>query len=119
MNSAMAIDHSLRSKISLPQFVGVLSDSIALVVYRDSSVAKPALPAWLYYAVIVNAKRSQVCLDMTLPEVAGREAKFALHADTLEVLAGSRPAMSDCALTRLRYRIAIASCTWLGVQPGI
>ncbi len=118
-DSSTIVTKALRGKISLPQFFGVLSDSTALILYRDSTAVPKDGAAWIYYGVVAHTRRSQVCLDVTLPQLTARSASFALHSDTLEVLAGPVMNSPSSTLTRLRYRIDVKACTWLGVQPGM
>ena len=110
---------ALRLQVSIPRFVGVLSDSTALVVYRDSTSTPKEPSTRTYYALIVNAKRSRVCLDISMPHLANREVRFLLHQDTLEAIASSNNRPSNTSLSRFRFRIAIESCGWIGVQRGI
>ena len=110
---------ALRSQVSVPRFVGVLSDTTALVVFRDSTSTPTERSTWTYYALIVNAKRSQVCLDILMPQLANREAKFLLHQDSLVAIATSDNHAPSKMLMRFRFKIDVASCTWMGVQRGI
>lgn len=112
-------DSTLRSKISLPRYVSVLSDSIAIALYRDSVTATARSPSVSYFVTLVNVKRSQVCADILLPHLSDRNAEFVLVRDTLYALAtviASKPAQR---LTRIRYHLRVPACTWLGVQPGL
>ena len=110
---------ALRSLVSIPRFVGVLSDSTALLVYRDSTSTPHEPSTRTYYALIVNAKRSRVCLDISMPHLANREVRFLLHQDSLEAIASSDNRASNKSLSRSRYKIALESCGWVGVQRGI
>jgi hypothetical protein len=107
-----------RTQVSLPQFIDVLTDSTALIVYRDSS-AQATTRRLTYFTAIINAKRSQVCLDIELPQLANRNVRFFLRKDTLEALVLGDVASSNTSITRMRYRVSVAACAWLGVQPGI
>ena len=69
-----------RAQLSLPLPIDVLWDSAALIVFRNT-VAKSTGARFMYFTAIVNAKRSHVCLDIVLPQLVNRNARFFLAKD--------------------------------------
>jgi hypothetical protein len=103
---------------SRPIFLGVLHDSLALVVH-ESSRNSPQRSSRAFFASLINYLGFQVCLDLPLPEVRDRWFRLRISGDTLFATEQSnivgRAASSDSRRV-WRWHLRPRNCPWNFVQ---